>query len=62
MMLLGKRWLRSFKFLGWILVILEIVFVFLSSRAIPEPTTLWDFFVSVVALISGYKLFTIGRI
>ena len=51
---------RGGKFLGWILIILGIISVFLSSRAILSPTSLWHFFISVVSLIAGYQLFSTG--
>ncbi|MEO1207941.1 MAG: hypothetical protein AAFX78_00215 [Cyanobacteria bacterium J06638_20] len=44
------------KLLGWIAVGVGIVCVFLSSRAILNPTSLWQFFVSFVAMSFGYRL------
>ena len=52
---------KDAKFIGWVLIILGIVFVFLSSRAILQPTSLWQFFVSIVCFVAGFKLFTIRR-
>lgn len=42
--------------ISWILVVAAIVLVFMSSRAILNPTSLWEFFVSVVAISGGYQL------
>lgn len=50
------------KQLGWIFVIGGIVCVFISSRAILNPTSLWQFFLSMVALVSGYRLLSTGRL
>ena len=49
---------RSKKFMSWILIILGIVFVFLSSKAILSPTSLWEFFLSLVTMVGGFKLLT----
>jgi hypothetical protein len=46
------------KFLGWVLIGFGIVFVFYSSRAVLNPTSLWQFFVSIVAMVGGFKLLT----
>ena len=53
------RWL---KFWGWICLIIGIILVFMSSRAILSPTTLWQFFVSIVFMVGGYQLLTTGRL
>jgi hypothetical protein len=50
------------KFFSWILVIIGILLVFLSSRAILNPTSLWQFFISFASMIGGYQLLTTGRI
>lgn len=52
---------RSFRETGWLLVGVGIVLVFLSGGVILRPTSLWNFFLAFVALISGYKLLTTGR-
>jgi hypothetical protein len=39
-------------------VITGILCVFLSSRAILNPTSLWQFFVALMAIGFGYKLLT----
>jgi len=48
----------SLKSYGWLGVIAGILCVFLSSRAILNPTSLWQFFVSLSAIGFGYKLLT----
>lgn len=49
---------RTEKFWGWILIVFGIIFVFLSSRAVFNPTSLWQFFVSIFAMVGGFKLLT----
>jgi hypothetical protein len=53
---------REAKNLGWIPVTVGIVLVFLSSRAILNPTSLWQFFVSFASIAGGYQLLTTGRL
>jgi hypothetical protein len=53
---------RSEKNLGWILVTVGIVMVFLSSRVILNPTSLWQFFLSFAMIAGGYQLLTTGRL
>jgi ABC-type transport system involved in multi-copper enzyme maturation permease subunit len=48
----------SLKSYGWLGVITGILCVFLSSRAILNPTSLWQFFVALMAIGFGYKLLT----
>jgi len=50
--------LRSF---GWLLILAGIVLVFMSSRAILNPTSLWEFFISVVSIVAGYRMLTARR-
>ena len=50
------------KHLGWILVTVGIVLVFLSSRAILNPVSLWQFFLSFALIAGGYKTMTTGRL
>lgn len=50
------------KFLGWVGIIIGIVLVFMASRAVLAPTTLWQFLVSMLAMVGGYQLLTTGRI
>ncbi|MBW4582932.1 MAG: hypothetical protein KME42_25475 [Tildeniella nuda ZEHNDER 1965/U140] len=47
---------------GWALLILGIVFVFLSGGVVLKPTSLWSFMIAFAALISGFKLLTEGRL
>ncbi|MCT0253645.1 MULTISPECIES: hypothetical protein [unclassified Synechocystis] len=47
---------------GWIPIIIGIVLVFLSSRAILNPTSLWQFLLSFASMAVGYKLVTKGRL
>ncbi|ACK70942.1 conserved hypothetical protein [Gloeothece citriformis PCC 7424] len=53
---------REIKEWGWILIILGILLIFMSSRAILNPTSLWEFFLSMVSFLAGYQLLTRGRI
>jgi len=48
--------------LGWVLVGLGIVLVFVSGNVILMPTSLWYFFLSFASLTAGLKLITTGRI
>jgi uncharacterized membrane protein HdeD (DUF308 family) len=48
--------------LGWILLIVGVVLVFLSGGIILKPTSLWNFFVAFVALAGGFQLITQGRL
>jgi len=51
-------WMKS---LGWACVMGGIVCVFVSSRAILNPTSLWQFFVAMTSLMLGYRLSATGR-
>ncbi|NEP15034.1 MAG: hypothetical protein F6K14_33650 [Symploca sp. SIO2C1] len=53
---------RAVGELGWILIGLGIILVFVSGRVILRPTSLWYFFLSFASLIAGFKLITTGRI
>jgi len=53
---------RTFGELGWILIGLGIILVFVSGRVILRPTSLWYFFLSFASLIAGLKLITTGRL
>ena len=55
-------WRRETGSVGWILIGVGIVSVFLSGGVILQPTSLWTFFVSMLAFFSGYQLLTSGRI
>ena len=50
------------KNLGWIPVTVGIVLVFLSSRAILNPVSLWQFFLSFALIAGGYRMLTSGRL
>ncbi|GAX36471.1 hypothetical protein [Nodularia sp. NIES-3585] len=53
---------RQNKALGWAGLGIGILLVFLSSRAILNPTSLWQFFLSVACFIGGYQLLSTGRL
>lgn len=53
---------RQAKSLGWIVLAFGIFLIFLSSRAILNPTSLWHFCLSMASFISGYQLLTTGRL
>jgi hypothetical protein len=55
-------WRREMGNFGWILIAIGIILVFLSGGVILQPTSLWTFFVSMLAFASGYQLLTRGRI
>ncbi|MDF5718321.1 MAG: hypothetical protein PUP93_31760 [Rhizonema sp. NSF051] len=48
--------------LGWILLGIGAVLVFLSGGIILKGTSLWEFFVAFVALAGGFQLITSGSI
>lgn len=48
--------------LGWILLGLGAVLVFLSGGVMLKPTSLWNFFISFAALAGGFQLITQGRL
>jgi uncharacterized membrane protein HdeD (DUF308 family) len=50
------------KQLGWVFVAGGIVCIFISSRAILNPTSLWQFFVSIISMTFGYRLLATGRL
>ncbi|MEL7350691.1 MAG: hypothetical protein AAF171_18040 [Cyanobacteria bacterium P01_A01_bin.116] len=52
----------EFKEIGWVSTALGILMVFLSSRAILNPTSLWEFFLSFMVMAIGYKMFATGRV
>ncbi|MGD1952089.1 MAG: hypothetical protein ACFB14_20935 [Leptolyngbyaceae cyanobacterium] len=49
------------KQLGWIFVAAGILCIFISSRAILNPTSLWQFFVATASMAFGYRLLSTGR-
>lgn len=50
------------KTLAGVAIAIGIVAVFISSRAILQPTSLWQFVLSLTSFIGGYQLFTTGRL
>ena len=54
--------LGAMKQLGWILIGAGILCIFISSRAILNPTSLWQFFVATSAMAFGYRFFATGRL
>jgi hypothetical protein len=53
---------KGAKSLGWIGVTVGIILVFLSSRVVLNPVSLWNFFLSFLLIASGYKMMTTGRL
>jgi hypothetical protein len=53
---------RRSRNLGWLLVSLGVVLVFLSGGIVLQPTSLWTFCVGFAAFVSGYRLMTVGRV
>ena len=52
----------EFREIGWVSTAIGILSVFLSSRAILNPTSLWEFFLAFAVMAIGYKLFSTGRV
>ncbi|MDJ0674911.1 MAG: hypothetical protein QNJ36_05960 [Calothrix sp. MO_167.B42] len=52
---------RSMKRLGFISVAVAIALIFVSSKAILNPTSLWQFFLSFTMIAGGYQTLTTGR-
>ena len=50
------------KALGAIAIAVGILLVFVSSRVVLRPTTLWHFVGSLACLVAGYQLITTGRL
>jgi hypothetical protein len=53
---------RGNKSLAGIAIALGIIAVFLSSKAILQPTSLWQFVLSLASFVGGYQLLTTGRL
>jgi len=53
---------REGKLLAAVAVGIGILLVFVSSRAVLRPTTLWHFVGSLACFVGGYQLLTTGRI
>ncbi|WP_319419151.1 hypothetical protein [Pleurocapsa sp. FMAR1] len=51
---------RAIKSWAGIAIAIGIVAVFLSSKAILQPTSLWQFVLSLASFTGGYQLFTKG--
>lgn len=52
---------KDIRDLGWLPIIIGIILVFASSRAILRPTSLWQFLLSIFATVSGYRMLVTGR-
>ena len=48
--------------LGWAFVVAGVALVFINSRILLRPTSLWSFFAAFVSMIAGFKLIRTGRI
>ncbi len=48
--------------LGWILLGIGAVLVFLSGGLLLQGTSMWDFIIAFAAIAGGYQLMTQGRI
>ncbi len=55
-------WRRELGNFGWIFIAIGIILVFMNGAVILKPTSMWTFFVSMLAFASGYRLLTRGRI
>ena len=53
---------RSSKEIAFIAIAIGIVSIFFSSRAILQPTSLFQFLLSLASFAGGYQLFTSGRL
>ena len=53
---------RSNKDLSLIAIVFGILLIFASSRAILNPTSMWQFVLSLASFVGGYQLFTTGRL
>lgn len=53
---------RTNKSLSIAAIAIGILLVFASSRAILNPTSLWQFVLSLASFVGGYQLFTTGRL
>ncbi|WP_446682961.1 hypothetical protein [Cyanobacterium sp. HL-69] len=49
---------KTMKPTGFILIAFGVICVFYSSRAILNPTSLWQFFLSISSIVGGFKLLT----
>lgn len=53
---------RDLKVLGWGLLFLAVLLVFVSAGIVLKPTSLWDFFLAVMSMVCGWSLFRSGRL
>ncbi len=53
---------RSLGTIGWVLIGLGVVLAFASGGLIVKPTSLWTFFVAMLAFVMGFQLIQTGRI
>ncbi len=53
---------RREKSFGWIVLSIGVLLVFFSSRAVLNPTSLWQFCLSLASFVGGYQLLRTGRI
>lgn len=49
---------KTAKVLSLILIGFGVIFVIYSSRAVLNPTSLWQFFLSIISMVGGFKLLT----
>ncbi len=64
--LLGGLWIlfntrQRHHFMGWSLIGLGVVLVFLSSGIVLRPVTLWAFLMSFGLMFAGHKLMTVRQ-
>ncbi len=53
---------RDLKNLGWGILFMAILLVFVSAGVFLKPTSLWDFFLAVMSMVCGWNLFRTGRL
>ena len=53
---------RSNKDFSLCAIAFGIALIFASSKAILNPTSLWQFVLSLASFVGGYQLFTTGRL
>jgi hypothetical protein len=53
---------RELKALGWLLLFIAALLIFVSAGVILKPTSLWDFFLAVASMVCGWSLFRFGRL
>ncbi|NJN87936.1 MAG: hypothetical protein HC881_18615 [Leptolyngbyaceae cyanobacterium SL_7_1] len=53
---------NAIKEMGWLLVGVGILLIFVSGGVVLKPTSLWTFFVAIAALVAGFQLIRTGRI